>query len=403
VILPARRRPLHIILAASTVLCAAALVFSAIRTYQELHAQRAVFLRSRVAALAAHLETIPPSVPESQWQQILAEEEDALTGLAILDRPSSPAALAPLWDGRELFRTESLSAPVPTLRAYVPFHHGPGIHIARIDIAESAADFLVEHARHHLWFVALGGLLIVGLTVLTVRNADRAALAERRQLKLQHLATLGEMSASLAHEIRNPLGTIKGFAQLLAEKLNGAHAALVTPILSETTRLEDLVKDLLLYGRPTLPNFQSVHTTNIEATLRQHAQHLIDSPTLHFETTVHPFSLDTDPQLLEQLLLNLLRNAIDAVRPQPAGHVNLEITATAECAILRILDNGPGLSEEARRRLFEPFYTSKASGTGLGLSISRKLAESLGGHLTLDPRPTGGLSAEILLPLHRNA
>ena len=143
--------------------------------------------------------------------------------------------------------------------------------------------------------------------------------------------------------------------------------------------------------------------TVIVGTPCQHAQHLIDSPTLHFETTVHPFSLDTDPQLLEQLLLNLLRNAIDAVRPQPAGLVNLEITTTAECAILRILDNGPGLSEEARSRLFEPFYTSKASGTGLGLSISRKLAESLGGHLTLDPRPTGGLSAEILLPLHRNA
>ena len=401
--LPARRRPLHIILAASTILCAALLVFSAIRTYQELNAQRAVYLRSRVAALAAHLETIPPAVPESQWQEILAEEEDALTGLAILDRPGSPDALAPLWDGRELFRTESLSTPVPTFRAYVPFHHGPGLHIARIDLAESAADFLVEHARHHLWFVALGGLLIVGLTVLTVRNADRAALAERRHLELQHLATLGEMSASLAHEIRNPLGTIKGFAQLLGEKLNGTHSALLSPILSESTRLENLVKDLLLYGRPAIPNFQSVHSSQIEATLRQHAQHLIDSPALHFESTVHPLSLDTDPQLLEQVLLNLLRNAIEAVRPQPAGLINLEISATAECAILRILDNGPGLSEEARRRLFEPFYTSKASGTGLGLSISRKLIETLGGRLTLDARPSGGLSAEIILPLHHHA
>lgn len=400
--LPARRRPLHIILAASTILCAAALVFSAIRTYQELNAQRAVFLRSRVAALAAHLETIPPAIPESQWQQILADEEESLIGLAILDRPSSPDTLAPLWEGRELFRTESIASPVPTFRAYVPFHDGPGLHIARIDIAESAADFLVEHARHHLWFVALGGLIIVGLTVLTVRNADRAALAERRQLELQHLATLGEMSASLAHEIRNPLGTIKGFAQLLAEKLNGTHAPLLTPILSETTRLEALVKDLLLYGRPALPTFQSVHTTRIEATLRQHAQHLIDSPHLQLESTVHPFSFDTDPQLLEQLLLNLLRNAIDAMRPQPAGLVNFEITATADCAVLRLLDNGPGLSEEARRRLFEPFYTSKASGTGLGLSISRKLAEALGGHLSLDPRPAGGLSAEIILPLHHN-
>lgn len=400
--LPARRRPLHLILAAVTIVCAALLVLSAIRTYQELNGQRAVFLRSRVAALAAHLETLPPSVPEADWQKLLTDEEEALTGLAVLDRPSSPEILAPLWDGRELFRTERIGGPAPIFRAYVPFHSGAGLRIARIDIAESAADFLVEHARHHLWFVAFGGLLIVGLTVLTVRNAERAALAERRQLELQHLATLGEMSASLAHEIRNPLGTIKGFAQLLEEKLNGAHAALLTPILSESSRLENLVKDLLLYGRPALPAFASAASSQVEAIVGQHAQHLIDAPHLRFASTAQPFSFDTDLQLLEQILLNLLRNAIDAVRAQPAGLIQFEISATAECAVLRIADNGPGLSEEARRRLFEPFYTSKATGTGLGLSISRKLVESLGGHLSLDTGASGGLTAEIRLPLHRH-
>jgi two-component system sensor histidine kinase HydH len=385
------RRPLHIILAALTILLAVMLVLSAVRTYRSLNDQRAVFLRGRVATLAAHLET----VPEEQWQRVLAEEEEALTGFTVLDRPSSPESLAPLWDGRELFRTESVKTVPPVFRAYIPFHSSGSLRVARIDIAESAADFLTEHAQHHLWLVALGGLLIVALTVLTVRSAEQLARGERRQMELQHLATLGEMSATLAHEIRNPLGTIKGFVQLLAEKLEGAHAPLLTPVLAETTRLEELVRDLLLYGRPALPSFQTVHSSKLEDIVRMHAPQA--------ETAVAPLSIQTDPQLLEQVLLNLLRNAAEAVRDKADGTVRFELIGAAECAVLRVLDNGPGIPEKVRRRLFEPFYTTKASGTGLGLSVSKKLVESLGGHLTIEPRPSGGTVAEILLPLRRDA
>lgn len=112
------RRPLHIILAALTILLAVMLVLSAVRTYRSLNDQRAVFLRGRVATLAAHLET----VPEEQWQRVLAEEEEALTGFTVLDRPSSPESLAPLWDGRGFFRTESVNTVPPVFRAYIPFH-----------------------------------------------------------------------------------------------------------------------------------------------------------------------------------------------------------------------------------------------------------------------------------------
>lgn len=385
------RRPLHIVLAAFTILLAVVLVLSAVRTYHSLADQRAVYLRGRVATLAAHLET----VAEEHWPRVLAEEEEALTGFAVLDRPSSPESLAPLWDGRELFRTESVNAVPPVFRAYVPFHSGGGLRVARIDIAESAADFLTAHAGHHLLLVVLSGLSIVLLTVLTVRGAERLARAERRQLELQHLATLGEMSATLAHEIRNPLGTIKGFVQLLAEKLDGAHASLLSPVLSETSRLEELVRDLLLYGRPAAPALQRVHASRFEEFVRIHAPQAV--------TSVAPLSLQTDPQLLEQVLLNLLRNAADAIRDQPDGVIHFEVIGAGDCAVIRIADNGPGIPEAVRQRLFEPFYTTKASGTGLGLSVSNKLVESLGGHLTIEPRPSGGTVAEILHPLHRDA
>jgi len=392
------RHSLHLLLTALTFLLAAMLMLSALRTYQELSDQRVVYLRSRVATLAARLESIPPSVPQSEWQQLIAAEEDSLAALAILDRAGSDASLAPLWDGRELFRTESIFATPALFRAYVPFHSNGHLLLARIDIAADSADFLTAHAIHHLILVGAGGLLIVILSLVSLYGASRLAHAERRQVELQNLATLGEMSAALAHEIRNPLGTIKGFAQLLQEKLHGQHDSLLTPILSETSRLEALVRDLLLYGRPAQPVLGPVKSHFLEQLVRQHAP---QAPRL--DNSVAPFTLITDPNLLEQVLLNLLRNAFDAAGSQPDGFVRFEALATPHHAILRVVDNGPGLSEAASARLFEPFFTTKATGTGLGLSISRKLIEALGGSLTISSPPAGGLAAEIRLPLHPHA
>ena len=380
-----KRRSLHILLAALPILLAALLILSAVRTFRALDGQREVYLRSRVAALAAHLESTPPE----NWAQTLADEEPALLSFEILTAESAPPALAPLLDGRELFRTESLPS---VFRAYIPFHSNGQLRLARLDLAASSADFLTEHAAHHLALVVIGGALIVLFTLLSFYIANRHA-------ELQHLASLGAMSASLAHEIRNPLGTIKGFAQLLQEQLRGQHAPYLNPILTETSRLESLVKDLLLYGRAAEPRFQSVPASQIAETLQTHAA----AASIPFETAVSPLTLSTDPNLLEQVLLNLLRNAADAVRDTPHPAIRLVIEPDGpRHALLRLADNGPGLSPEAARRLFEPFFTTKASGTGLGLSISKKLAAALGGALTLNPVPSGGLAAELRLPLEKH-
>lgn len=364
----------------------AILLFSAVLTFRALDEQRSVYLRSRVASIAARLETLAPG----QSVDSLAEDEVGLAGISILDPPRDASAdpLEPLWDGRELFRTERLTVQgEPVLRGYIPFHGPDGLRVARIDVAEESADFLVRHARHNLWISFVSALVLVALALIAAWSARRAARAE-------HLAYIGKMSAVLAHEIRNPLGTIKGFAQLLGEKLNGSHAELLSPILTETSRLEALVKDLLLYGRPAAPVLQSLEARSVLDTMRAHAGRL-DS---QFHAEAEAVTFRSDPDLLEQALLNLVRNASEAVRDTPGGCVWLRAEAAKAGVVFRVSDNGPGLSGEARRRLFEPFYTSKAFGTGLGLATTRKLVESLGGTLRIGDRQEGGTVAEILLP-----
>jgi signal transduction histidine kinase len=358
------------------------LILSAWQTYRSMEDQKEVYLRSRVAALAARLETFPPaSGSEAEALETLTEEEPGLAGLAIHDQPSPE--LAALWNGQELFRVER----TPRLyRAYIPFHRDGRIQVARIDLDSAAADFLVEHAQHHLFLVVLVGVLIVVLSVMTAR-------AWRRQLELEHLAQIGKMSAALAHEIRNPLGTIKGYAQLLAEQGREEQQSFLKPILDEASRLEQLVKDLLAYGRPAHPHLSAVESQRLVELMQVHARRY--AAQVELRTDVSPFVLQTDLSLLEQILLNLLRNAAEV-----AGVIRFEVQADGRDAVLRVVDNGPGLSTEAERRMFEPFFTSKASGTGLGLCISQKLAAALGGTLRVANVASGhGVIAEVRLPL----
>ena len=372
------------------------LIASAVRTYQQLEDQKHVYLRSRVAALAGLLETMPTTLPESNWPAALAEQEPALDSLAIFDRDSSPPGLDELWSGREFYRTENQPG---IFRAWVPVHHSGRLRLARIDVAEKSADFLVAHARHHLILVGAGSLLILFLFGLHTRAQRRTLAAERKQAELEQLARLGTMSAVLAHEIRNPLGAIKGYAQLLLENASADSRPLLDPILAETSRLERLVQDLLLYGRPSAPTVAAVHSSQIAGLAERHARLFLAPANIHFQSDVSPFRLQTDLSLVEQVLLNLLRNSAEALRDQPGGRVGLTLLRQGSFAILRLVDNGPGLSPLARQHLYQPFFTSKASGTGLGLAISRQIAQSLGGDFSLANQPAGGAIAELRLPL----
>lgn len=370
----------------------AVLLFSSLRTFHELDLQKSVYLRSRAAAIAARLETQPVLDMEA------FDDEPGLVNLRVYDRSSAPTELDSIWLGGELFRTERLANNgQPILRAQVPFHHASEVRIAQIDLAEESADFLVEHARHNILFASIGGFALVLLSLYAIWSSRRHAAMRQRQMELEHLAHIGEMSAALAHEIRNPLGTIKGFAQLISERKDDGVRALTDPILSETARLENLVKDLLLYGRPPQVHIRPVVWTALEAVLEAHARAAIGERAIQFVPSGRELEFDSDSALLEQALLNLIRNAIEAIPDGLSGSVYLAVSHRTGLRI-EVRDTGPGLSGQASAHLYEPFYTTKASGTGLGLSITRRLVQSLGGTLTLSSADPHGTTATLYFP-----
>jgi len=134
-------------------------------------------------------------------------------------------------------------------------------------------------------------------------------------------------------------------------------------------------------------------------TISSHAAHLVGKTAVRFELTGPDLAWETDPEILEQALLNLLRNAAEAIEGQPGGEIRLEALPDGNFGVtVALSDNGPGVPEEVRTRLFEPFRTTKAFGTGLGLSITRNLARSLGGDLSIEPAARGGTRAVLRFP-----
>jgi len=380
----------------------AVLLYSSIRTYQELTLQRDVYLRHRVALLVSSLEQLLAiASPDSLWET-LSENEPYLVDLGIFDRESSEhdPEVAGFWSGEELFRTEFVRQEWGMLfRAYVPFHADGEMRVARIDLDTAAADFLLEHARHNVIVASLAGLILVALSIYSVWATRRTASLQVQQMEMEHLAHIGKMASVLAHEIRNPLGTIKGFAQLAAERTEAPVQELLKPVMSESQRLEALVNDLLAYGRPPTPETEVVSWDVVAGTLAAHARQLIGDRPIRLDIPGAPLRWRTDPALLEQAMLNLLRNAIEAIPVSEEGEVHVEATASSPDGVtIRVTDTGAGLEEDARQRLFEPFFTTKAFGTGLGLAITRKLVSSLGGNLKIENREEGGARATVQFP-----
>jgi len=378
------------------------LLFSSLRTFREIDEQRAIYLRHRVGLLAARLENLSDTASSEALVETLSQDEPYLVDLRVIARgPGDDApALAPLWDGRELFRTETVREQGgDVFRAYIPFHSGAELRIARVDLDPAAADFLVVHARHNVIVASVGGLVLVLLSVYALWAMRRTARLRERQLEMEHLAHIGKMAAVLAHEIRNPLGTIKGYVQLAGERVDQPTRDLLKPAIEETQRLESLVNDLLSYGRPPQPRPRTTAWSEVAARINGHGRQLIGERPIELSVSDSVLAWQTDPELLGQALLNLTRNAIEAIPAAQPGEVRIEVRRDGKRGIgISVVDSGNGISDEAAARLFEPFFTTKAFGTGLGLAITRKIAVSLGGTLELRRCTEGGTEALMRFP-----
>jgi two-component system sensor histidine kinase HydH len=239
---------------------------------------------------------------------------------------------------------------------------------------------------------AAAGLLLVA--VLFARLLLQREAAERRFEEQRRLAALGEMSSVLAHELRNPLASLKGHAQLLAEKLpeGGRERGKARRIVLEAQRLEALSADLLDFSR----SGPIARTETEPAALLRAAADAVDAARIRLTVSAAPPRWPLDPSRVRQVLTNLLTNAIEA---SPDG-VPVEASASLRAGrlLFAVRDHGAGLPEGQESRIFEPFFTTRARGTGLGLAVTQRIVEMHGGAVRASNHPDGGAVFEVELP-----
>jgi signal transduction histidine kinase len=231
-----------------------------------------------------------------------------------------------------------------------------------------------------------------------VRLAERDAMRERL-MQAERLAETGQLAASLAHEIKNPLAGISGAVQVIrdATSPDDPHRPILGEVLRQIDRLDGTVKDLLIYARPKPPRFKHFDLNQIiERTLAGLSREPeLRRVRLEYAGT-DPLNICADEVQIEQLLVNLLLNAAQA--STDGALVRLTVNAGDDEFELLVEDRGQGISEELRPRVFEPFFTSKAKGTGLGLSICRKIVESHGGVIKIETAVGQGTTVAVRLP-----
>jgi PAS domain S-box-containing protein len=269
----------------------------------------------------------------------------------------------------------------------------------------------VEHTtpageRRHLGVtispIRKGSEKINGAICLLSDLSELAALQQQMQLK-ENLAALGELSAGIAHEFKNALATISGYAQMIrAEELDGEASDYANRILEETRNITHVVTEFLKYARPLDIANEPVA---LEPLVERVASEVATAkPEVQVRAEGTFSSVPGDESLLRQALLNLVRNAAEACADVVAGgHVVLkgELVRAEAGGSQRIviLDNGPGIEQEALSKLFRPFYTTKSDGTGLGLAVVQKIIVQHGGQVEARNRSEGGAAFTITLPL----
>jgi two-component system sensor histidine kinase HydH len=224
-----------------------------------------------------------------------------------------------------------------------------------------------------------------GTFVERVRESERSAVQERLT-QAEHLAQIGQLAASLAHEIKNPLAGISGAIQVIRDAMEpGApHRPILAEVLRQINRLDQTVKDLLVYARPVPPRFDRCNLNRVVERLMTVLKREPAMQRVRFEhrNDHRPLpSIEADENQIEQLLVNLLLNAADA--SEDGGVVTLTTKPISTGVQLEIEDHGHGMDEETCVRALEPFFTTKSRGTGLGLPICRRIVEMHGGTLSI--------------------
>jgi two-component system nitrogen regulation sensor histidine kinase GlnL len=249
--------------------------------------------------------------------------------------------------------------------------------------------------------------------VLILRDLTQVRTLEETIRRADRLAMVGTLAAGLAHEIKNPLGGIKGAAQLLQMELEATPELqeYTQLMIRETERINRIIEELLDLSRPRKTRFGKVNISQILDEIIMLQQQAVAERNISFKLQLDPSIPDIsgDHDLLVRLFLNLLKNASEA---SPAGeqirvesridseyHLSLPGIRPTTMVLITISDKGPGIPQKKLEQIFTPFYTTKEGGSGLGLPICQKIVTDHGGFLQFVDRAEGGTSVKVSLPL----
>jgi signal transduction histidine kinase len=302
-----------------------------------------------------------------------------------------PIILAAVWFGVRgglltALSITALTLPYPKLRGITDHHT------------------LVGEYTEMVFYVAIG--LMTGILIERQwRARERTAALERELARSERLSSLGQMAAGLAHEIKNPLGSIQGAAEILGDDTpaGSKQRDLYDVLRKESRRLGAVVDDFLGFARPR--PLQLAPLDVARAVDRASLQMAIDASARRIEIrreVAHDLpAIFADAEQFHQVLLNLLLNAIAASRD--GGVITVGARAVTRdghrSVAVSVKDHGPGIPADVLPRVFDPFFTTKENGTGLGLSISHTIVRDHGGSIDVDSAPGTGTAVTVILPV----
>jgi signal transduction histidine kinase len=344
-------------------------------------------------------------------RELFKQLNDAYDGYVIAGRQvhaNQQSTLVPNRDFAQLNEFESQAERLLQLGIKLADAHRAAEESFLVDANRSLANlrnFLFGGVAFLLLLVAtLGMVTYRQIAPLRTRLVHNQALLEKQE----KLATLGTLAAGIAHEVRNPLTSIKARLYTLDKHLEAPALARKDAdiISSEITRLERIVQDVLDFARPSEPELKIISVRGVLGEIHALMASSAESQSVKLTLESGPdLFISADAAHLKQVLINLVRNAGEAIDGQGSitlgahvGRVRLNGTMR-DVAILEVADTGKGISPEVEKRLFDPFFSTKETGTGLGLSTASRIVEKHGGLLQYQTRVGHGTTFGIVLPL----
>jgi signal transduction histidine kinase len=274
-------------------------------------------------------------------------------------------------------------------------------------VSEGNLDVAVSFSTRNDEIGDLGRNFNHMLQQLRESREEIETLHRTQMSRAEHLATLGELAAGLAHEIRNPLAGIAGVIEIIGRDLPSTSPAraVVKDVRQEITQINRILSDLLETARPHPPQVcvSNLNTTVEHAVMLARQQVLSKPIKIELQQAPDLAEVEHDSDQIHQVLLNLLLNAVQAMDSAGAGMVRVEIGSRGDYASVIVSDTGRGIPAQNIPNIFRPFYTTKGNGTGLGLSLARRIVEEHQGRIEVSSVVGKGSKFTVLLPFNMPA